>query len=46
MQLVAVGHSMGALTLWQYIEEHGCEQAAQGVFSSTSRQNCSPTPNG
>jgi pimeloyl-ACP methyl ester carboxylesterase len=36
-QLVVVGHSMGALTLWQYIEEHGCESTAARSVSSTSR---------
>ena len=25
-KLAVVGHSMGALTLWQYIRDHGCER--------------------
>ncbi len=25
-QVVAVGHSMGALTLWQYLKDYGCER--------------------
>lgn len=25
-EAVVVGHSMGALTLWQYIRDHGCER--------------------
>jgi pimeloyl-ACP methyl ester carboxylesterase len=26
---VAVGHSMGALTLWQFIRDHGCERLSR-----------------
>lgn len=33
---VAVGHSMGALTLWQYIEEYGCEPLAKVCFVDQS----------
>lgn len=29
--VVLVGHSMGALTLWQYIQDFGCERLAQVV---------------
>jgi non-heme chloroperoxidase len=25
-KLAIVGHSMGALTLWQYIRDHGCDR--------------------
>lgn len=28
-EAIAVGHSMGALTLWQYIEEYGCDRLAK-----------------
>lgn len=34
--LVAVGHSMGALTLWQYIKEHGCEKLRKVCFLDQS----------
>ena len=34
--LVAVGHSMGALTLWQYIEEHGCGKLRKVCFLDQS----------
>ena len=27
--VAVVGHSMGALTLWQYIRDHGCERLSQ-----------------
>lgn len=33
---VVVGHSMGALTLWQYIEEHGCRNLRKVVFIDQS----------
>jgi len=32
----AVGHSMGALTLWQYIQEHGCERLRKVCFIDQS----------
>ncbi|MBN8451901.1 alpha/beta hydrolase [Accumulibacter sp.] len=35
-RLVAVGHSMGALTLWQYIEEHGCGRLGKVCFLDQS----------
>ena len=35
-ELVVVGHSMGALTLWQYIEEHGCRNLRKVVFIDQS----------
>ena len=28
-KVAVVGHSMGALTLWQYIRDHGCERLSQ-----------------
>ena len=34
--LVAVGHSMGALTLWQYIAEHGCRNLRKVCFIDQS----------
>ena len=34
--LVVVGHSMGALTLWQYIEEHGCRNLSKVCFIDQS----------
>ncbi len=34
--LIAVGHSMGALTLWQYIEEHGCSRLSKLCFLDQS----------
>ncbi len=34
--LVVVGHSMGALTLWQYIEQHGCERLCKVCFIDQS----------
>lgn len=33
---VVVGHSMGALTLWQYIKDFGCERLAQAVILDQS----------
>lgn len=33
---VAVGHSMGALTLWQYIQEFGCDRLAKVCFIDQS----------
>lgn len=33
---VVVGHSMGALTLWQYIRDFGCERLARVVFIDQS----------
>jgi len=35
-EVVAVGHSMGALTLWQYIQEHGCDRLAKVCFIDQS----------
>ena len=35
-ELVVVGHSMGALTLWQYIGEHGCRNLHKLVFIDQS----------
>ena len=35
-QAVVVGHSMGALTLWQYIRDYGCERLAKLVFIDQS----------
>ena len=34
--VVAVGHSMGALTLWQYIADFGCERLAKVCFIDQS----------
>jgi len=34
--LVAVGHSMGALTLWQYIEQYGCRRLGKVCFLDQS----------
>ena len=34
--VVAVGHSMGALTLWQYIQQHGCDRLAKVCFIDQS----------
>jgi len=33
---VVVGHSMGALTLWQYIRDFGCERLSRVVFIDQS----------
>lgn len=35
-QVVAVGHSMGALTLWQYIRDYGCERLEKICFIDQS----------
>lgn len=35
-ELVVVGHSMGALTLWQYISEHGCKHLRKVAFIDQS----------
>lgn len=35
-QVTAVGHSMGALTLWQYIRDFGCERLAKVCFIDQS----------
>ena len=35
-EVVAVGHSMGALTLWQYIEDYGCAGIAKVCFIDQS----------
>lgn len=35
-EVIAVGHSMGALTLWQYIEEFGCDRLAKVCFIDQS----------
>lgn len=35
-EVVAVGHSMGALTLWQYIQEYGCDRLAKVCFIDQS----------
>lgn len=34
--LVVVGHSMGALTLWQYIEQYGCRNLHKVTFIDQS----------
>ena len=34
--VIAVGHSMGALTLWQYIADFGCERLAKVCFIDQS----------
>lgn len=35
-EVVAVGHSMGALTLWQYIQDYGCDHLAKICFIDQS----------
>lgn len=35
-QVCAVGHSMGALTLWQYIQDHGCANLSKVCFIDQS----------
>lgn len=35
-EVVVVGHSMGALTLWQYIQEYGCDRLAKVCFIDQS----------
>ena len=35
-QVTAVGHSMGALTLWQYIRDFGCDRMAKVCFIDQS----------
>lgn len=35
-EVTAVGHSMGALTLWQYIRDHGCERLGKVCFIDQS----------
>ncbi|MBX3687738.1 MAG: alpha/beta hydrolase, partial [Rhodocyclaceae bacterium] len=35
-EVVAVGHSMGALTLWQYIRDFGCAQLSRLVLIDQS----------
>lgn len=34
--LIAVGHSLGALTLWQYIEDYGCHRLRKLCFIDQS----------
>lgn len=35
-EAIAVGHSMGALTLWQYIQDYGCDRLAKVCFIDQS----------
>lgn len=34
--VVVAGHSMGALTLWQYVEDHGCDRLSKVCFIDQS----------